>query len=129
DRQDNDRVESPAPRKRCRRRAADAHHHPTRFHALETPHQRVTPRAVQHYVTILGHVFKTRAAIINGDVRAQALHQLYITLANRSENSCAQMTGQLDRHASDATAARMNQHPLVRSEEHTSELQSHLNLV
>src|SRR5205809_606593 len=72
-----------------------------------------TSRAVQHHVTIFGHVFKTCAAVINGDVRAQTLHQFHIALPHRRENRRAQVTGQLDGHASNATAARVNQHPLV----------------
>src|SRR5205814_4940902 len=43
----------------------------------------------------------------------QTLHQFDIAFPHGGENRCAEMTGQLDGHASNATAARVNQHALV----------------
>src|SRR5262249_37271606 len=88
--------------------AVDAHHHTARFHPLEAPHQGVTTRAVQYHVTIFNHLFKTFAAIVDGDVRTQPLHQFHVALGHCGKHRCAQMTGQLDGHASHTTAARVN---------------------
>src|SRR5207247_9280773 len=114
DRENDDGIEPPASCKRWGRGAAvDAHHHTARFHTLEAPHQCVTTRAVQHHVTFFGHLFKTFGSIVDGDVRAQTLHHLHIAFPHGGKYRCAHMTGQLDGHASNATAARVNQHALV----------------
>src|ERR1043166_1660451 len=90
DRENDDGVEPPTSCKRWGRGATvDAHHHAAGFHTLETPHQRFTACAVQHHVTILGHVFKARATIVNRHVRAQTRHQLHVALAHRGEDRCA----------------------------------------
>jgi hypothetical protein len=68
------------------------------------PHQCVTTRTIQHHVAIPRDILESLAAVVDGDVRAKALHEVHVALPHRGEHGGAEVASELDGDALDVTS-------------------------